>query len=220
MRELMARIKANLRKFEAGSTNTESNVSAKETKKMKIGDLSIDLDKFEVKVKDEAGNEATYNSPYFYVDQHKPTLDVTSPADLSLKKQNDALTVSGSTSDNFNGEIDKVVVKVTHPNYNQSQLDQFTKTFTKDGSNGTQLLTQIGSDEKYSFEYTWDESNSPFKFPNEYEVSILTYDKAGNETPVTRKVSCDSTAPTISFSRPYSYSVDAIPFQSPSTVSL
>ena len=53
VRELMARIKANLRKFEAGSTNTESNVSAKETKKMKIGDLSIDLDKFEVKVKDE-----------------------------------------------------------------------------------------------------------------------------------------------------------------------
>ena len=162
-----------------------------------------------VTVTDEAGNEATYNSPYFYVDQHKPTLDVTSPADLSLKKQNDALTVSGSTSDNFNGEIDKVVVKVTHPNYNQSQLDQFTKTFTKDGSNGTKLLTQIGSDEKYSFEYTWDESNSPFKFPNEYEVSILTYDKAGNEKPVTRKVSCDSTAPTISFSRPYSYSVDA-----------
>ena len=53
VRELMARIKANLRKFEAGSANTENNVAAKETKKMKIGDLSIDLDKFEVKVKDE-----------------------------------------------------------------------------------------------------------------------------------------------------------------------
>ena len=53
VRELMARIKANLRKFEAGSTSTETSVAAKETKKMKIGDLSIDLDKFEVKVKDE-----------------------------------------------------------------------------------------------------------------------------------------------------------------------
>ena len=53
VRELMARIKANLRKFEAGSANTDNNVTAKETKKMKIGDLSIDLDKFEVKVKDE-----------------------------------------------------------------------------------------------------------------------------------------------------------------------
>ena len=53
VRELMARIKANLRKFEAGSANTENNVAAKETKKMKIGDLSKDFDKFEVKVKDE-----------------------------------------------------------------------------------------------------------------------------------------------------------------------
>ena len=53
VRELIARIKANLRKFEAGSANTESSVSTKETKKIKIGDLSIDLDKFEVKVKDE-----------------------------------------------------------------------------------------------------------------------------------------------------------------------
>ena len=53
VRELMARIKANLRKFEAGAANTENPVPNKETKKMRIGDLSIDLDKFEVKVKDE-----------------------------------------------------------------------------------------------------------------------------------------------------------------------
>ena len=53
VRELMARIKANLRKFEASTTGTDVNVSNKETKKIKIGDLSIDFDKFEVKVKDE-----------------------------------------------------------------------------------------------------------------------------------------------------------------------
>ena len=53
VRELMARIKANLRKFEAGTSNIENTVPNKETKKIKIGDLSIDLDKFEVKVKDE-----------------------------------------------------------------------------------------------------------------------------------------------------------------------
>lgn len=53
VRELMARIKANLRKFEVGTSNIENITSNKETKKMKIGDLSIDLDKFEVKVKDE-----------------------------------------------------------------------------------------------------------------------------------------------------------------------
>lgn len=53
VRELMARIKANLRKFEASTSNANSNFSNKETKKIKIGDLSIDFDKFEVKVKDE-----------------------------------------------------------------------------------------------------------------------------------------------------------------------
>jgi len=53
VRELMARIKANLRKFEASTANVDETVSSKETKKIKIGDLTIDFDKFEVKVKDE-----------------------------------------------------------------------------------------------------------------------------------------------------------------------
>ena len=53
VRELMARIKANLRKFEATTSNAETSMPNKETKKIKIGDLTIDLDKFEVKVKDE-----------------------------------------------------------------------------------------------------------------------------------------------------------------------
>ena len=53
VRELMARIKANLRKFEASTSTLDNNVQNKETKKIKIGDLNIDLDKFEVRVKDE-----------------------------------------------------------------------------------------------------------------------------------------------------------------------
>ena len=53
VRELMARIKANLRKFEASTINSENPATNKETKKIKIGDLSIDFDKFEVRVKDE-----------------------------------------------------------------------------------------------------------------------------------------------------------------------
>lgn len=52
VRELMARIKANLRKFEA-STEAEILTQNKETKKIAIGDLVIDCDKFEVKLKDE-----------------------------------------------------------------------------------------------------------------------------------------------------------------------
>ena len=53
VRELMARIKANLRKFEASNINTDVISINKENKAIKIGDLTIDLDKFEVKVKDE-----------------------------------------------------------------------------------------------------------------------------------------------------------------------
>ena len=160
-----------------------------------------------VTVTDEAGNVATYDSPYFYVDQHKPTLEVTKPSDGTLKKQYDSLIVSGTTSDSLGGKIDRVVVKVTHPNYNDSQLEEFTKTFTKDGSNGTKLTNISG--ENYSFEYTWNQANSPFIYFNEYEVSIITYDVAGNETSVKKKVYCDNEAPSISFTRPYSYSVDS-----------
>ena len=52
VRELMARIKANLRKVELSSNNTET---AKEgnTNKIVVGELSLDLDKFEVKVSGE-----------------------------------------------------------------------------------------------------------------------------------------------------------------------
>lgn len=54
VRELMARIKANLRKVEVKSALVDgTNAEVKETQKIKIGDLTIDLDKFEVKVKDE-----------------------------------------------------------------------------------------------------------------------------------------------------------------------
>ena len=54
VRELMARIKANLRKVEVKSALIEGEKSeVKETQKIKIGDLTIDLDKFEVKVKEE-----------------------------------------------------------------------------------------------------------------------------------------------------------------------
>lgn len=54
VRELMARIKANLRKVEVKSALVDGDkIESKQTKQIKIGDLTIDLDKFEVKVKDE-----------------------------------------------------------------------------------------------------------------------------------------------------------------------
>ncbi|MBP3449685.1 MAG: hypothetical protein J6K22_04390 [Spirochaetaceae bacterium] len=161
-----------------------------------------------VTITDEAGNSAEYDSPYFYVDQHKPELEVTSPASsVNLKKQNDALEVTGTTTDSYGGDIDKVVVKISHPSYNASQQANFTKTFTKDGSNGTVILTKNG--ESYQFTYTWNGANSPFVYPDVYEIFVTSYDKAGNTKEFSQKISCDNTAPTITFSRPYSYSVDA-----------
>lgn len=54
VRELMARIKANLRKFEATSSDTiYSQESDKSGNKIKIGPLSLDFEKFEVRVNDK-----------------------------------------------------------------------------------------------------------------------------------------------------------------------
>ena len=52
VRELMARIKANLRKVELSSNNNET-VKEGNTNKIVVGELSLDLDKFEVKVSGE-----------------------------------------------------------------------------------------------------------------------------------------------------------------------
>ncbi len=54
VRELMARIKANLRKVEATIEKKDKNdENETEENKIVVGDLALDLDKFEVKVKDK-----------------------------------------------------------------------------------------------------------------------------------------------------------------------
>lgn len=50
VRELMARIKANLRKFEVTSENGDENAQKAEKNQLKIGRLVLDFDKFEAKV--------------------------------------------------------------------------------------------------------------------------------------------------------------------------
>lgn len=52
VRELMARIKANLRKSDVSVSGTESK-EKKEEHKIVVGDLSLDIDRFEVKVRNE-----------------------------------------------------------------------------------------------------------------------------------------------------------------------
>ena len=56
VRELMARVKANLRKVEVVSNNVTSEIQKEDKKKdskIAVGDLELDLDKFEVKVRGE-----------------------------------------------------------------------------------------------------------------------------------------------------------------------
>ncbi len=53
VRELMARIKANLRKAEISSSDKKDGEKQDNSNKIVVGDLSLDLDKFEVRVKDE-----------------------------------------------------------------------------------------------------------------------------------------------------------------------
>ncbi len=53
VRELMARIKANLRKAEASLIDDTIQEKNGTSNKIIVGDLSLDLDKFEVKIKDE-----------------------------------------------------------------------------------------------------------------------------------------------------------------------
>lgn len=55
VRELMARIKANLRKVEANIIEQEIPYKGEQQngKRIRVGDLSLDLEKFEVRVKDE-----------------------------------------------------------------------------------------------------------------------------------------------------------------------
>ena len=53
VRELMARVKANLRKVEASLIDDTIQEKTGTSNKIIVGDLSLDLDKFEVKIKDE-----------------------------------------------------------------------------------------------------------------------------------------------------------------------
>ena len=53
VRELMARVKANLRKSEVPTAVATENKDKKEEHKIEVGDLLLDVDRFEVRVKGE-----------------------------------------------------------------------------------------------------------------------------------------------------------------------
>ena len=160
------------------------------------------------KATDAKGNVTTNDteegmfSPEFIVDRHAPTPTVNNVNDLI--KQGDALTVSGSVLDDYGGTIDHVTVSVIHNSYSSDDFANFKKTFTlSDG------LVWNDSESVYNWTVTWDENNSPFKYPDNYEIVITAYDIAENQYEIKKAVSCDNTAPKIIFTKPYSYSVDS-----------
>ena len=56
IREVIARVKANLRKTELNNNNVEPNTKEDKSDIIRVGDLSLDLKRVEVKVKDEVIN--------------------------------------------------------------------------------------------------------------------------------------------------------------------
>ena len=153
-------------------------------------------------VTDNADHVVEGWSPEFIVDRHNPTLKVNNVD--KLIKQGDKLTVSGFVVDDYGGTIDHVTVSVVHNSYNSDDLAKFKKTFTiNDG------LVWNPSEFVYNWTVTWDENNSPFKYPDNYEIIVTAYDTAENQKEEGETVSCDNTAPKIIFTKPYSYSVDS-----------
>ncbi|MBQ7905679.1 MAG: hypothetical protein IJ361_07995 [Spirochaetaceae bacterium] len=195
--------------FEEGtnSTNIRINMASRTSANGKgpfIDQLSETdgLWKLWYSVTDNADHVVEGWSPEFIVDRHNPTLKVNNVNELI--KQGDALTVSGSVVDYYGGTVDYVTVSVVHNSYNSDDLANFKKTFTiNDG------LEWNPSEFVYNWTVTWDENNSPFKYPDNYEIVITAYDIAENQYEIKKAVSCDNTAPKINFIKPYSYSVDS-----------
>ena len=156
-------------------------------------------------ITDAAGHNTTGYSPVFIVDRHAPNLNVLKPIANELKKENDSLTVEGTVIDDFGGTIDKVVVQVNHNKYDNNDRATFTKTFTKNDGLVFNSNTCL-----YDWSITWNESNSPFKYSDDYEVVVTAYDTAENQYEIKNKVSCDNSAPEINFIKPYLYTVDTL----------
>ena len=160
--------------------------------------------KVKYKITDAAEHSKEGFSPIFIVDRHSPVLEVQSPVANTLKKLNDPLTVKGTVKDNYGGSIDSVEVQVNHKSYTEQNRKDFSKKFSKDD------LVFDSEKKLYTWSVTWNESNSPFKFSDDYEVIVTAYDTAENQYEIKNKVSCDNTAPKITFIKPYSYSVDSV----------
>lgn len=173
--------------------------------KINMSTVSTEKDgiwKIKYSVTDGADHSASGESAEFIVDRNAP--DPTLNDLQELIKQGDPLTVSGTVVDKFGGTIDRVELSVTHNKYTQSEKDKFKKTFTlSDG------LEWNDSEKRYDWKYTWEDYNSPFIYPDDYQIIVVAYDTGDNQYEIKSKVSCDNTAPKINFIKPYSYSVDS-----------
>lgn len=173
--------------------------------KINMSTVSTEKDgiwKIKYSVTDGADHSASGESAEFIVDRNAP--DPTLNDFEELIKQGDPLTVSGTVVDKFGGTIDRVELSVTHNKYTQSEKDKFKKTFTlSDG------LEWNDSEKRYDWKYTWEDYNSPFIYPDDYQIIVVAYDTGDNQYEIKSKVSCDNTAPKINFIKPYSYYVNS-----------
>lgn len=153
------------------------------------------------KVTDAANHAIEGFSPEFIVDRHAPEPTLASVQELI--KQGDPLNISGTVKDAHGGTIDRVTVAIVHNDYSVTDLANFKKTFTlQDG-----LIAN--NDGTYNWTASWPENNSPFKFPNYYDVIVTAYDTAENQYEIKKQVACDAEAPQINFTKPYSYAIDS-----------
>ncbi len=189
----------NLKLFMAGRTSSSNKGPFVDQESNTDGQWKV-----KYSIVDAAGHFIEGESPIFIVDRHSPKLDVTKPTANELKSENSELTVEGTVVDDYGGTIDRVVVKINHPKYSENERSSYTKTFTKEDG-----LVYNGSTFLYDWSVTWNESNSPFKYSDDYEVVVTAYDTAENQYEIKNKVSCDNSAPKITFIKPYSYSVDS-----------
>jgi hypothetical protein len=143
---------------------------------------------------DDAGNSsAEIYSPLFIVDRTLPTVDITDPLENSIKKIEDPLLIAGNAADSNGGELDRVEITIGHPSYTPAEAT----------ANKTTILASSMTGDVWSWNRAGGAGSSPFIHPGTYTITVIAYDKGGNIREATRRVSCDTTPPPISFTRPY-----------------
>lgn len=122
----------------------------------------------EINIQDNDGNAATAVSRSFTVDTVAPTLNITSPTDVTSYVNNSSFTVQGTTNDLTSSPV-TVTVKL---------------------NTGSASAVTVATDGSFSKALTLVEGTNT--------IVVTATDKAGKSSSLTRSVILDTVAPTIS----------------------